>query len=329
MITKINLVDFYKMVNQWIYDKLSTTTAKGMGDQIFIKIVSKLRELIARDNSTLISYNIGSFSLSIPLSHDLGIYLHHYPNYSTNISRIAVNVQKKYENLTLIDIGANVGDTIAILRNKTSFPILAIEGEDSFFSILSYNCQQFSDIHLVKAYLSDSDQEVKTNLSFHGGTSSVSNSSDNDYVVSFKSLKNILEENPKFYNSKILKVDTDGYDLKIIQGAKDWLIDVQPILFFEYDPFWFSKQFGNGLEFFDYLSQINYRTIIIYNNFGDYMFSADLGNRSFLEEIDQYSQGKEGKFYYDICAFSEQDEDLFCQIRESELEHFKKVKGLE
>jgi hypothetical protein len=39
--------------------------------------------------------------------------------------------QAKYPNLTMIDVGANVGDSIAIVR--VDVPILCVEGEDHFF----------------------------------------------------------------------------------------------------------------------------------------------------------------------------------------------------
>ncbi len=46
----------------------------------------------------------------------------------------------KYPDLTFIDIGANVGDTVVLLRALgAGSPILCIEGDDRFFAILSKN----------------------------------------------------------------------------------------------------------------------------------------------------------------------------------------------
>lgn len=37
-------------------------------------------------------------------------------------------VQQKYPDLSLIDIGTNVGDTVAIVRQDAHYPILCVEG---------------------------------------------------------------------------------------------------------------------------------------------------------------------------------------------------------
>jgi hypothetical protein len=47
----------------------------------------------------------------------------------------------------------------------------------------------------------------------------------------------VLLRKPILVNSKMLKIDTDGFDTLILKSAVDFLKRAKPIIFFEYDPF--------------------------------------------------------------------------------------------
>jgi hypothetical protein len=76
------------------------------------------------------------FTVLAPEGHWLGPIRRDYPDYSENIGRISGAVEKKYPNRGVIDIGANVVDTAAIVRSHSSLPILCIEGSAYYFEFL-------------------------------------------------------------------------------------------------------------------------------------------------------------------------------------------------
>ncbi|MBD2129906.1 hypothetical protein NDI39_22750 [Microcoleus sp. ZQ-A2] len=94
-------------------------------------------------SAPLISYKIAGFNLLLPFSHQLPFILKTYPLYSSNLARLAKYVKEKYEHLKFIDIGANIGDSIALLRKEAVFPILCIEGDEQFLSALEKNATFF------------------------------------------------------------------------------------------------------------------------------------------------------------------------------------------
>jgi hypothetical protein len=78
------------------------------------------------------SIRLRQFMLSLPLSHELPICLSQ--GFASPRFELVALTQAKYPNLTMIDVGANVGDFIAIVRWHVDAPILCVEGEDHFFS---------------------------------------------------------------------------------------------------------------------------------------------------------------------------------------------------
>ena len=126
-----------------------------------------------------------------------------------------------------------------------------------------------------------------------------------------------------FNEIKIIKIDTDGYDFQIINGAKELIGKNSPVLFFEYDPHFWCKNNHNCSMIFDVLEGMNYHNMILYNNFGDYIMSTNVENKNLLNEITEYYSGREGKSYLDICIFHKADTDLFNEITVQERKFFR------
>ena len=122
----------------------------------------------------------------------------------------------------------------------------------------------------------------------------------------------------------MIKIDTDGFDSIILKGSLDFLVMARPVIFFEYDPFFLTKQGDDGISIFPILSSIGYSKMLIYDNFGDYILSTELTNSVIIEEIHNYFSGRGGNRYCDICVFHSDDNDLFEKIRISEILFFKK-----
>ncbi len=141
-----------------------------------------------------------------------------------------------------------------------------------------------------------------------------------------RTLENILEEFPDFKNSKILKVDTDGYDTLILRGSAGYLKNVKPIIFFEYDPFLISKNNDDPFRFIDYLKGCGYTYLIFYVNNGDYLVSCNIEQRDIIDQLIHYFSGREIAMFADICAFSQDDKSLFDFCVHQEINHFKKAR---
>jgi FkbM family methyltransferase len=286
----------------------------------------RLSRLIQRVYDPLVEQQVGGSMLALPFSHRLPLYLAWHPRYSTNLGRIARSIQNKYPDLTLIDVGANVGDTIALVRHEVPIPILCIEGDERFYEILLTNAARFENVEVVRAFVSDETDVLSVRSVQQGGTAHLERSTRED-AVPLTRLDELLKKHRRFWDSKLIKIDTDGYDARVLRGAERQLSAVRPVIFFEFDPHFLKLQDEPPLDIFSWLSALGYRDLIIYDNFGDLLLDTQSTNRTHLEEITLYFTGRNAQQYCDIAAFHEEDRDLFDDVLQSELRFFRREKG--
>ncbi|MBD2017953.1 FkbM family methyltransferase [Microcoleus sp. FACHB-53] len=318
-------------INYWlhfVYYQVLNASYETQLNRLKANIFTRLFYKIIKLSDPLISYKIAGFDLLFPFSHQLPFILKTYPLYSSNLARLAKYVKEKYKHLKFIDVGANIGDSIALLRKEAEFPILCIEGDEQFLSVLEKNATFFSEVHIVQAYLGESSNSIRGTAIKQGGTAHLSENMVGENIIEVKKLSDVLKDYPSFCQSKMIKVDTDGFDCKILRGAADFLKSAKPIIFFEYDPFFLAEQGDNGTSIFDDLSNYGYKNLLIYDNFGDLMLSANINNYRLLEELHLYFSGRLGHRYCDICVFHTEDSDLFEIAREREIQFFENIRGI-
>lgn len=266
------------------------------------------------------SYRESGITLQLPISHELPIYRKFFPHYAINLTRIVKGVAHKYPNLSAVDVGANLGDSVVFIRlADSSFPVLCVEGSDEYFEGLQHNAQRLGQCVCVKAFLGERTTTAKLNLVATRGTGQLLPGED---TISIQTLDDIINEHPTFTSSKILKVDTDGFDNSILRGAKEFLQRSKPVIFFEYIPDLLKKNGENGVAIFSFLRGIGYEKIVFYTNTGEFLISGELANEQQLQELDLYYTGKGTTEYLDICVFHSEDADIFEEFLRKEIQYF-------
>jgi FkbM family methyltransferase len=219
--------------------------------------------------------------------------------------------------MTFIDIGANIGDSVAFLRQETDFPILCIEGDNFYFGLLKQNLGTCPHIYFEQVYLSNKTDSGQWTVIQENGTARLIPSSSQTLAI--KTLMEVLKDYPTFQASKMIKLDTDGFDCCILRGAVDFLKTAKPVIFFEYDPYFLEQNHDDGLSIFPYLKSLGYQSLFIYDNCGDYMVSLDINDSEKLIELHNYFSGRQGQKYMDICVFHHEDQDITEIARQREM----------
>lgn len=101
-----------------------------------------------------------------------------------------------------------------------------------------------------------------------------------------------------------IKIDTDGFDFKVLRGAKQTLIENQSVLFFEWDKKHLGAQDENPLSIFPLLNELGYEELLIFDNFGTLLCkiaSDDSTNLALL--IDYTLKSRQNIYYYDVLTF--------------------------
>ena len=310
---------------EFILNSLLSRGESGVRNKLECAVLERVRGILGRDQSKLVRYNLDGAELLLPLAHEMPLYRRAFRHYSENVGRLASYVAAKYPELKIIDIGANVGDTAAIVRAKCAAPILSIAGDEFYFQRLQANIQrsQMRDVQPCRTFVGTATAQMSGELRREGGTAS--------FVAGFAQslstarLSEVLTLYPAFQGAKLLKVDTDGFDCQILESESSWLAETKPVAFIEYDPYLTLKQGYDARAIFQHLLSIGYCTCIFWENTGEYLLTAELSNISLLDDLHFYYSRHRGKKYADIALIHEDDVDIGVEIQQAERGYFRDV----
>jgi FkbM family methyltransferase len=263
------------------------------------------------------TYRIGRYELILPADHALDHYQKNWRLYDLVLGDIAQVVFQKYPDATAIDIGANVGDTAALMCRDQNFPVLCIEGSPLFLSFLRRNLERLpAGIEVAPSLVGPVAGSVSSdNLKEQSGTASLKiGGSSTSLLIPVRPLADILMDHPRFLRPRLLKSDTDGSDFDILLSSLDLIRKCRPVLYFEYDPTRRTDGCAVGLQLISELNKVGYQYFLVYDNFGNLMdgIIGDASER--FAHLNRYIMSHVifGRqiYYLDICACTEQDEDL-------------------
>lgn len=153
--------------------------------------------------------------------------------------------------------------------------------------------------YLEYSFVGDDTQNYAIDLQDGSGKLIASKNNNN---ISIKTLDDIILE--YHFVPNFIKIDTDGFDFRVLRSAESTLISYKPTLYFEWDKIHLQTQGENPLSIFDYLHRLGYEKCIIYDNFGN-MFciveSKDSTNLSLL--LDYTTISNQNIYYYDVLSF--------------------------
>src|SRR5574341_116364 len=132
--------------------------------------------------------------------------------------RLSDFIHRNYGFLKCIDVGANIGDTIAAFYKDQNDKFLAIEPNPKFYKYLQKNFGEKENIKILDFFCSSSSTAQNYEISEHAGTASINSSADG-FFMRAETLDNIVATNPAFADFNLLKIDTDGHDFDVIDGA--------------------------------------------------------------------------------------------------------------
>ncbi len=274
-----------------------------------------------------IKYQLGGKEMVLSTVHRLPFTLTFNPLYSSNLPRICRYVAQKYPDLSIVDIGANVGDTAFLIKKNVDAPMLCIEGNNEYSELLNLNVRQFHDVETEICFVRE-DGLVYAELATDGrGTARIAKLGDtsSSSQLIFRSLESIVGRHPKFRSFKILKIDTDGYDCQIIRKNAEIISTNKPVIFFEYAPAWLPDGKDSELCIFEFLKEMGYHGVMFYTGEGDLLYSCTLDDDWAVKQIHEYFA--RGSRFGDFAVFPAVDKNLYEQILSAENAFFRNFFG--
>ena len=263
---------------------------------------------------------VGNYKILMPGNNPQISVYKYYPDANTQLARLAKIIVAKYKDTSMIDVGANVGDTIAVVRSQINIPIIAIEGDRFSFSFLLKNTRQLNDVFILNQFLGEEKKEMYVSMEKEGWNNTIIPDEKGTTKLDLKTLDEVIEENKlEGRNIKLLKIDTEGFDTIILRGCRKTIAKDKPVIYLEYNGESMNKIGEDGLSTLLSLQEYGYKTIHIYDCINNLIMVTTLKNTDSLRQLHEYAHKQKSMIpYYDICVFHDNDDDLSKQFHESE-----------
>ena len=191
-----------------------------------------------RENKTIqLSGNSGAIVLLAPSSHLLDKYLQEYPLYDRRLPLLLAVFNRIAGQVSLLDIGCNILDTIALIKvsGVSLSRSISVDGSLEFYKYAIFNAQRhpayFGNCEIIWGFAGDA--EDCGNIAAENGTGSARHMQRRDELPDFLAPRPVTFADLASTGVDVVKTDLDGYDQKAILQNMDWLLRFKPVLWTE------------------------------------------------------------------------------------------------
>jgi len=251
--------------------------------------------------------DIHGYEILMPERHHLKQILEREP-LRENLLAQASRVLMQNDEDVFIDVGANIGDTAAVVyANASQIPSsILIEPSDFFFSYLKRNQEKFPKSEILQNYVAHEYPMQKLSGFLHhwGGTAKFI---EKDGIGLAKQVQQIDLIELINARVKLVKIDCDGMDFRILKSVVPRLEKQSPAFYFE-NEITSLDQLSQSNEVFTLFEKAGYKYAIIARNCGALVYGGEIGES--LRDILQlqyvlHAQGLRSAIYYtDILVFN-------------------------
>jgi len=275
---------------------------------IFEKVLARIKSILSsilffRDRKVEIKKGMTIFT---PPGHRWKEYREVHPRYDRFLGELAAILPSQS---VVIDIGANVGDSLALMgASNPNLNVLCVEPDPYFLRYLNKNVQivlnsEFKgEIEVVKSFAGS----PKSGSLVGGATTKVFKTSDAGLDQFFSTLEELADvalerfETPKV---KLIKIDVDGYDWEVLDSGMDFIAKDNPIIFFEALVIHAEGLDGLG-NTVESLRALDY-SFGLFDNFGNFVLESNLPtvlNQLFSYTFPQVAKSSSPIQYFDVLA---------------------------
>lgn len=258
-------------------------------------------------------YEVGGVRLQLPAGHALPEYQAAFPRYDRFLRHLAAGLQPGD---AVIDVGANVGDTLAaLLAGCPELQLLAIEPEPGFFALLQANAVRLQAAHpgatlVLQQALVGVGSEGRV-LVGTGGTRHAVASQDPRALRPQSLVTLVAAAGAGFAERlRLVKSDVDGWDHEVLVSALPLLLQYRPLVHVEClaaD----ARARDAYVAVIGQLLRGGYRHLHLFDNFGNPLASAEDADTlgGWLDRL--LDPGSAPGFHYlDVLVASPADEAL-------------------
>ena len=210
-------------------------------------------------------------------------------------------LQKK-DRLTVVDIGAAIGDTFLFIYQNIPEAIdqvICVEGHPGFFGYLKINAGKYDNAIFRLVVLSDKKETIPELIR--------SNESSHIAIGETNTRAEPLDDFIPTVTSKpidVIKIDVDGFDGRVLNGARNILSLFRPAVIFEYHPIQIQATANDLMQPFTVLEECKYETLVWFDKWGAFSHINKVSDKALLKQFadDCLKKEKEDDIHFDVIA---------------------------
>jgi FkbM family methyltransferase len=270
----------------------------------------------------------------MPTEHPIAPILAEFPQYNCPLGMAAQAIASTAgadARLSVVDVGANIGETIAIIEQSCPgrFSHLCIEPDEDLAELCRSNHRHNPRVDVKQCFIGEAEgasvrleDDGRANSSTKVTETTQSKSSDTGRLLRLDTVAGSFAE----ANGGIglIKVDTEGYDFSVLRSATGLLVKYRPALYFE----WYPELLANLDETlwggFEFLGSLGYRYFVFYSATGNFYSKIVAPDRSLLKGLSVVGYHDKSLGYFDVFASTEEavcDELVALSIQALDREH--------
>ncbi|QIK75210.1 hypothetical protein [Nocardioides piscis] len=242
--------------------------------------------------------------LRLPWSHRLPDYVAVHPTYGVNIVDLAQALSDSDPApLRVLDVGANVGDTALAILARTDARVLCVEGDPYWLRWLELNVASDPRVVVEPSLVSLKSDATMAPVR-RGGTTRFE-AAGTTGSARLRSPGELRASHPDFAGLRLIKCDTDGYDVPLVPALAAAWGDSTPVLFFELDHRLTRLAGHDPRTLWPALTDLGYVEAAVWDNHGRPLFRASLADMpARAAELDGPSFTKD---YWDVAVVHADD----------------------
>lgn len=175
-------------------------------------------------------------------------------------------------NITILDIGVNIGETLLLFANKNNQgKVYGFEPVPYLYERAKVNISlnKYENIILNNMALSDKEEELyfdlPTNFNSGGINMHKIQPSSNAQIVIASTIDNYIEKNG-ITKVDLIKIDVEGFEMNVLKGGMETINKHKPKMFIEISENNLISKNSSSKEIMTFLSGIGYNLLNTYTN---------------------------------------------------------------
>jgi FkbM family methyltransferase len=237
--------------------------------------------------------------------------------YARNLVDLAALLAEGEDTLVVLDVGANIGDSTLMIREGVRCRTVCVEGDPQWLSYLEANVGNLPDVAIEASLLSPSESAGYASIVHEEAGSSRLVPADAGSGTAMLPAVELISRHPELERVRLVKTDTDGFDVALVPVLARIFERSRPVIFFEFDavPTRLATPDLEPSGVFEELASLGYDRAVVWTNGGHVLGTSlvsELAARSVVLDGDADARGYH---FWDVAVAHRDDPEGIRALR--------------